>query len=357
MTAPANAEKSGNPEEASKPEELVPELKEDPTPRAFLSALMSEELSAAEKSAYVQWLSKKSPTRVSNSPFVEELLAEIDNVATKKRNFWARVRYPIELPSFRVRLGGVVRMLTELIEAGEEPGQRSAGGNNTEARRRRALVSLLRQMQFKGSRALEAEMIEARKNPSMADMLKRTPEGLETPRYEVLAERGRFEVREYEEFCVASTPMGSGFSAFDSLAGYIFGKNQEEVKMAMTTPVISSPDGQKMSFIMPSKFWADTGGAPTPLAAANVTLERAGGGLLQSANTQAVMWFGGYTTKDEVARRRKALREAVAADPEWEAINGADESQLMQYNDPFVPPWRRRNEVAIGVQRRAPAAQ
>ena len=40
-------------------------------------------------------------------------------------------------------------MLTELIEAGEEPGQRSAGGNNTEARRRRALVSLLRQMQFK----------------------------------------------------------------------------------------------------------------------------------------------------------------------------------------------------------------
>ena len=105
MTAPANAEKSGNPEEASKPDELVPELKEDPTPRAFLSALMSEELSAAEKSAYVQWLSKKSPTRVSNSPFVEELLAEIDNVATKKRNFWARVRYPIELPSFRVRLG------------------------------------------------------------------------------------------------------------------------------------------------------------------------------------------------------------------------------------------------------------
>lgn len=108
----------------------------------------------------------------------------------------------------------------------------------------------------------------------------------------------------------------------------------------------------------------------------------------------ALRGAAGPGRQDEVARRRKALREAVAADPEWEvcpypsphrrilrsasvvrasrlrargvradtagraqAINGADESQLMQYNDPFVPPWRRRNEVAIGVQRRAPAAQ
>ena len=41
----------------------------------------------------------------------------------------------------------------------------------------------------------------------------------QTPKYEVLAEMQTFEVREYKEFTVCSTPMGTGFSAFESLAG------------------------------------------------------------------------------------------------------------------------------------------
>jgi len=175
-----------------------------------------------------------------------------------------------------------------------------------------------------------------RRTPLLVSRL--TRRAAQTPRYEVLAERGRFEVREYEEFCVASTPMGSGFSAFDSLAGYIFGKNQEEVKMAMTTPVISSPDGQKMSFIMPSKFWADTGGAPTPLAAANVTLERAGGGLLQSANTQAVMWFGGYTTK---VRGAEPARRAPRAWPSEALLARGGRTKLRAVGRHCARPSRR----------------
>ncbi|KAJ1485146.1 SOUL hem-binding protein [Baffinella frigidus] len=196
-------------------------------------------------------------------------------------------------------------------------------------------------------------MIRARNQPTMAEMILRTPEGLETPKYEVLAEMQGFEVREYAEFTVCSTPMGTGFSAFESLAGYVFGKNQEEKKMAMTTPVISSPDGQKMSFIMPSSFWADTKGAPTPLATAAVKVEGKGGGMLAGTDTLACMWFGGYTTKDEVVKRKKALREALAKDAAWEVADASSEPVLLQYNDPFVPPWRRRNEVALTVKRRA----
>ena len=61
-------------------------------------------------------------------------------------------------------------------------------------------------------------------------MLDRTPEGLETPKYEVLAEKGAWEVREYQEFSVCSTEMQNGPGAFNTLAGYIFGKNKVALK-------------------------------------------------------------------------------------------------------------------------------
>ena len=46
-----------------------------------------------------------------------------------------------------------------------------------------------------------------------------------------------------------SSPAGSGTSAFMSLAGYIFGKNDRQEKMAMTMPVFSNSSG-RMQFFM-----------------------------------------------------------------------------------------------------------
>jgi hypothetical protein len=48
----------------------------------------------------------------------------------------------------------------------------------------------------------------------------------------------------------------NGSGAFGSLAGYVFGKNQANNKMAMTTPVLMSENGNKMSFVMvPETRW------------------------------------------------------------------------------------------------------
>ena len=45
-------------------------------------------------------------------------------------------------------------------------------------------------------------------------------------------------------------------------------KLQESIKMSMTTPVISSGGGAKMSFVMPSSYWRDLSRAPRPVPAA-----------------------------------------------------------------------------------------
>jgi len=203
-------------------------------PRAFLVSLMSSRTAQADKTKLLetarQLRTKGDPVYTA---FLERLLQEVDGVA---ENSWAMTRWPIPLPSYRLKLGCLNRMVTELLKEGMDENVRREGV------RARTLAVLLRQLETsQGVRKLEAEAGKAKLEVSMADMLKRTPDGLETPKYQVAAEKGSWEVREYEEFSVCSfdmksSPEKAGFGAFNALAGYIFGKNQEQLKMAMTTP-------------------------------------------------------------------------------------------------------------------------
>jgi len=79
-------------------------------------------------------------------------------------------------------------------------------------------------------------------------------------------------------------------------------------------------------------------------------VRKAGGGVLDDSPTLAALWFGGFAGGSEVAVRKRQLLEALSADREWEPLAG--EPLLMQYNDPFTPPWKRRNEVALPVKPR-----
>lgn len=67
-----------------------------------------------------------------------------------------------------------------------------------------------------------------------------------------------------------------------------------------------------------------------------------------------VLWFSGFVTKESLALRLSQLQGYLEQDPDWEAISGV-EPVVMQYNDPFTPPWKRRNEVAIPVRPRGSA--
>ena len=185
-----------------------------------------------------------------------------------------------------------------------------------DASKRRVVLSTLRQLaNTRGVLKLEREARRrARLSASFDEMLERTPK-IGTPAFDIVEEQGAFQVRRYADFSVVRTarqqavsddgvklgePKMSGAGAFQALAGYIFGKNKREEKMAMTTPVFTRA-GQ-MEFVLPAEYWRDLGKAPAPVS--NVEITYGEGGLVAAA------YYGGYATKDEVAKRSAELVEA-----------------------------------------------
>jgi hypothetical protein len=242
-------------------------------------------------------------------------------------------------------------------------------------RRRRALTSLVRTLSDEESNEPKVPaivVIEKKARQAMladaADLRSRLPEGLETPKYDILASRGTsqgsVEIRRYEPYSVCAVSMSKprpgdasktdatlqmpemgGASSFGALAGYLFGKNDKSTAMKMTTPVFTAPGSEaeekQMQFVLPSEYWNDEKAAPQPLSGSGVTLQRTG------AEERAVIMFGGYASKNEVNKRKKELTAALAKDREWKASK--EDIAVAQYNDPFTVPWRRLNEVSVPV--------
>ena len=190
--------------------------------------------------------------------------------------------------------------------------------------------------------------------------LRRTPKGLETPRYKTVrswpagsgALDGVVELRQYEPFMVAKRTMASGGltapsdsgAGFNALASYLFGANEGGEQMAMTMPVeIARADGATdggatMSFVLP-RAQADAPPAPN---ADDVRIEAVGAKLV------CAKAFSGLPTEEEVQRQRTLLLGAIEADGGVVPLD-IDAFSVLQYNSPLTVPWRRRNELAVVV--------
>ncbi|CAJ1460634.1 unnamed protein product [Effrenium voratum] len=214
----------------------------------------------------------------------------------------------------------------------------------SEASKARALFVALRQLPQTNAWTLERSAGSAE---TVEEWSKRTPK-LETPKYKVISRDALFgfEVREYEPYAVVQTQQGTEAAnnrSFFMLADYIFGKkNERKEKMAMTTPVQMDRDTGSMSFIMPSKYWTSLEDAPQPDADAGVLLEP------RPRERLAVSVFGGYALGPRVARKTEELIDFVQKSEAWELAENS--TRLMQYNDPFTVPWKRRNEVSVPVR-------
>lgn len=200
---------------------------------------------------------------------------------------------------------------------------------------------------------------------------------LETPEFVVLKRTPDYEIRRYEPFLEAQTssalfpsleelatppflfltslvltrvpavalgsgPAGDG-GGFGTLAKYIFGGNADKAAMSMTTPVLTRMrDGGSppiMAFPLEKKMGRDPDATPRPDEAA---VRRAA----VPAAVRAAARFGGIAsdgdaTREEGVLRSALMRDGLAPSPGW---------QLARYNDPFTPPWARRNEVLIDLE-------
>lgn len=114
----------------------------------------------------------------------------------------------------------------------------------------------------------------------------------------------------------------------------------EGENVPMTAPVRTEPvadDGPvTMAFYLPAEYGPDR--APTP-ADSRIRL------VVEPPRTLAVRSFAWYPTDDRVERNLRRLRDALAD----RAVEVRGRPALLRYDDPWTPPFMRRNEVAVEV--------
>lgn len=116
----------------------------------------------------------------------------------------------------------------------------------------------------------------------------------------------------------------------------------EGERVSMTAPVRTTPvtdDGAvTMAFYLPAGY--APGSAPTPTDP-RVRL------VVEPPRTLAVQSFSWYATADRVERNLRRLRDALAD----RGVESRGRPTLLRYDDPWTPPFMRRNEVAVEVER------
>lgn len=180
----------------------------------------------------------------------------------------------------------------------------------------------------------------------------------EEAKYTVVLKADRFELRKYESHILAETTVDGDFEdagnkAFGRLFKYISGNNQQQQKVAMTSPVGQAPSSQKIemtspvgqqkqdgkwivSFMMPASFTLET--IPEPKDSA-VSIRQ-----VPARHIAAVRYSGSWS--------EKAYRRNLAELKEWIEENGLQpvgEPIWARYNPPFMPWFLRRNEILVPV--------
>ena len=164
----------------------------------------------------------------------------------------------------------------------------------------------------------------------------------ESAQYTVLVADGPFETRQYPELMIATTDMRfksqGGDGSFMRLFGYISGANDQQQKIAMTTPVFMEGDSVdapgQMGFVIPKKIVERR--IPTPSSDSVQIRSRPGGRF-------AVIRFAGRITPESFGEAEKKLREWMKK----KELVGDGEAEFAGYDPPWTPGPLRRNEVLI----------
>ena len=169
--------------------------------------------------------------------------------------------------------------------------------------------------------------------------------GIEEPEYELLSEYEGFEIRRYSESVQARllTPSGgwSGSSGgFRRIAGYIFGGNETNQRIAMTAPVQmwDTDSGSMMSFTMPSKYSIKDLPSPIDKGVEIVKVDE---------YVVAVLPFSGLSGTSKARRLMAKLETLIQAS----GLTAKGAPVLAVYDNPGTTlPFMRRNEIHLALK-------
>jgi len=171
----------------------------------------------------------------------------------------------------------------------------------------------------------------------------RAQRNIETYTYKVKKKYDLFEIRTYEATLFTSVKLStkgyenSSSKGFSILAGYIFGNNNRNEKIPMTSPVsMSLEDSMTMMFMVPKEFNKDM--LPKPNQSGIEFKE-------EPAKTFAAIRFSGWANDTKIEKYKQNLKAAL----DTEGISYTNRFYFFGYNAPYEV-FNRINEVLVELQ-------
>ena len=162
---------------------------------------------------------------------------------------------------------------------------------------------------------------------------------IEQEQYIILKKIDNIEIRQYRESVNASyysEEKSERNNYFRNLAGYIFGDNDANTNIDMTSPVTMKLYGNReMIFRMPSNYTLDN------LPKANNPEINF---MTIASCTKAAIQYSGYSNQNIEAKKIQELKNILKR----ENIKLDNKFELLVYNSPFEI-LNRRNEITINI--------
>ena len=157
--------------------------------------------------------------------------------------------------------------------------------------------------------------------------------------YVVIKKIDNIEIRDYQNLIYASyTPLSKEDrnNSFRNIAGYIFGDNNKNEEIAMTSPVVVKIHKKnEMNFIMPKKYNLDN--LPIPNNK-EVKIYK------ENSNIKACIRYSGYSNGKIEEKKIEELKRILKK----YNINHKNNFEILIYNSP----WKvinRRNEISVSI--------
>lgn len=173
-------------------------------------------------------------------------------------------------------------------------------------------------------------------------LIMKTTNDTERYTYKVLKKYDAFEIRKYDAANFSYVTMKtssyqeSSGQGFKSLAGYIFGGNEKNDVIAMTSPVVVNlSDSITMQFMVPSKYKMEE--LPTPNNP-NIKFKA------EKEKFMATISFGGWSNDQKIKKYTEKLKDLLKKN----GITHFNNFSYFGYNPPFQM-VNRINEIGVEI--------